>query len=506
MNLQTAQKGFDKFFIIVFVCIFFVSNVQCKSKIKSLESIPSVYQDSILKVSNDGFFMRNGKPYYGIGVNYFNAFYRTILNNNDKSYNIGLKYLSDNKIPFIRFSANGFWPNELKLYRDNKAIYFTLLDDFVKSAETNGVGLIPSLFWNSAAVPDLMGEHMNQWANPNSKTIAFMHTYTTEIVNRYKDSPAIWAWEFSNEMNCVSDLLSQAINFLPKVSVPQGTPATRTIEDAMNTDILRSALNDFAATVRKIDPDRAVFSGNGMPAANMYHRYKYLTWTQDSSTDFTTLLDLQNPINLDALSLHVYPEFEFKFFSDVNANFYRIIQEAMRSSKELKRPLFIGEFGSPKTLGTEMEAQKFNEALKALIDNKVQISALWVYDFTYQDADWNVNQTNSRKYQLDAVANANTQFLLSAGINETKENKSSCSVYPNPTRDVVQLKVDNSLQLNSTQSMSYKLFDMQGRLLKKEKIFEKLTNISINNLVPSIYFMKIIQDNNEVEVFKIIKD
>ena len=503
MHFQNTQKGLIKTYFILLISIFFVLNVHCEPKINTSENISTGYQDSILKVSTDGVFMRNGKAYYGIGVNYFNAFYRTILSNNDISYTAGLKYLSENKIPFIRFSINGFWPNELKLYRDNKPIYFTLLDEFVKSAETNGVGLIPSLFWNSTAVPDLVGEHVNQWANPNSKTIAFMRTYTTEIVNRYKNSPAIWGWEFSNEMNCVSDLLSQAINFLPKVSVSQGTPATRTIEDAMTTDILLSALNDFEATVRKIDPDRAIFCGNGMPPANMYHRYKFQTWTQDSSTDFTTLLDLQNPISFGSLTLHVYPEFEFKYFSDVNASYFRMIQEAMRSAKELKRPLFIGEFGSPKTLGTEMEAQKFNEALKALIDNKVQLSALWVYDFSYQDADWNITQTNSRKYQLDAIINANAQFLITAGNIETISQNGSYSLYTNPTNDVVQLKVETTTSVTS--SMCYQLYDMQGRFLETNKIVSELTNIDVENLVPSIYFLKIINDNKEVKVFKIIK-
>ena len=47
---------------------------------------------------------------------------------------------------------------------------------------------------------------------------------------------------------------------------------------------------------------------------------------------------------------------------------------------------------------------------------------------------------------------------------------------------------------------------MQGRLSKKGKVQEKLTTVALTNFVPSIYFMKIIQDNKEVKVFKIIKD
>lgn len=488
-------------FLLSFVLL--IIGLNCKSEVKVATPISSADVAGTLTVSTDGVFMRNGKAYQGIGINYFNAFYRTIGNNNDKSYTAGLKYLGDNKIPFIRFSINGFWPNELKLYRDNKTLYFTLLDEFVRSAETNGVGLIPSLFWFYAAVPDLMGEHMNQWGNPNSKTIAFMRTFTAEVVNRYKSSPAIWGWEFGNEVNSYVDLLDQAINYLPKVSVIQGTPATRTIDDAFTTEILKVALTEFTAVVRMYDPNRPIFSGNGMPSPNSYHRYKYKNWVQDSSIDFTSVLDLQNA-SVGTLTIHPYPDQEFKYFSGINATLTQIIQEAKRSSTELKRPLFVGEFGSPKTLGATIEAQKFQDVMKAIIDNKVQLAALWVFDFSYQDADWNVTQTNSRKYQLDAIIDANAKFLLSAGINESPSTNLRCSIYPNPATDVVQLKVDDSSMLN-TQSISYQIFDMQGRLLETNKILSELTDVTISNLVPSIYFIKIIQGDKEVKVFKIAK-
>jgi len=411
LNNMTFGKKFNSF-IIVFIVL--VTSASCKPEIitPTPNPIVVVVGDSILKVSADGIFMRNSKPYRGIGVNYFNAFYRTILNQEDKSYSEGLKYLSDNKIPFIRFTANGFWPNELTLYKTNKARYFTLLDEFVKTAEKYRVGLIPDLFWFYAAVPDLMGEHMNQWANPNSKTIAFMRTYTADVVSRYKNSPAIWGWEFGNEVNSYVDLLDQAMNFLPPVNVVGGTPATRTSEDIITTDILRFALNDFTETIRKYDTERPIFSGNTMPSPNMYHRYKYKNWLQDSSTDFTALLDAQNPVSLGTLTIHTYPDQEFKYFSDSMDSLSQIIKEAMRSSNELKRPLFIGEFGSSKTLGPTLEAQKFQELLTAIIDNKVQLSSIWVYDFSPQDADWNITPTNSRKYQLDAIINANAQFGL----------------------------------------------------------------------------------------------
>lgn len=407
-------KHNSKYFLLFSLIISLISCKQESITPPTPKPTVVVYTDSILKVSADGVFMRNNKPYRGIGVNYFNAFYRTILNQNDKSYYEGLKYLSDNKIPFVRFTMNGFWPSELKLYQTNKARYYVLLDEFIKTAERYKVGLIPSLFWFYAAVPDLMGEHMNQWGNPNSKTIEFMRTYTAEVITRYKNSPAIWGWEFGNEVNSYLDMLGVVLNpAVPSISTANGTPATRTADDAMTTEIFQVALNEFAAVVKQNDPDRAIFTGNGVPSANSYHRYKFKSWDKDSSTEYTTLLDVQNPASIGTLTTHVYPQHENTYFTNFTpkATLFQFIQESMRSAKELKRPLFIGEYGSPKTLGAT-EAAKFQELMSAIVDNQVQLSALWVYDFTFQDADWNITQTNSRKYQLDAIINANTQLRV----------------------------------------------------------------------------------------------
>lgn len=491
-----------------FLSIVFLSVIiNCKSENENSISTQSENVAGTLSVSADGVYMRNGKAYQGIGINYFNAFYRTILNNNDKSYTQGLKYLGDNKIPFIRFSSTGFWPNELKLYRDNKNLYFTLLDEFVRCAETNGVGLIPSLFWYYAAVPDLVGEHMNQWGNPNSKTIAFMRTYTADIVNRYKNSPAIWGWELGNEWNSYVDLQSQAINFLPKISVAQGTPASRTIEDAITTVILRTALNEFAAVVRTYDSYRPIFSGNGICRTNSYHLYKYATWTEDSSTEYTSLLDAYNPNALGTITVHLYPEHESKFFTDYNprATLSQFLKETMRSAKELKKPLFLGEFGSPKTLGTTLEAQKFQELLSAVIDNKVQLSSLWVYDFTYQDADWNITQNNSRSYQLNSIINANAQFQISAGIETKMESVKKCSVFPNPVSDNFELKMNDS-ELNAGQNSDYQIFNLQGQLMKTGVLTSNATSISIADFEPSVYILSIKKGNEVYQTIKIVKD
>jgi hypothetical protein len=52
--------------------------------------------------------LRYGKPFSGIGMNYFNCFLRRLETPGDTSYDAGFATLSAKGIPFVRFSAAGF--------------------------------------------------------------------------------------------------------------------------------------------------------------------------------------------------------------------------------------------------------------------------------------------------------------------------------------------------------------------------------------------------------------
>ena len=79
------------------------------------------------------------------------------------------------------------------------------------------------------------------------------------------------------------------------------------------------------------------------------------------------------------------------------------------------------------------------------------------------------------------------------------------SAYPNPAKDFLNLKVDASSALNS-QLLCYQLYDMNGKLLETKKLVGNQTGIVMSNLVPGIYFLKVLQGNTEVKAFKIIKN
>jgi len=92
--------------------------------------------------------MLEGKPYRGVGANYFSLFSRLLADSKDTSSLNNLAALSKAKIPFVRFMCGGFWPTDQKLYLTNREAFFQRLDRVVRCAESNHVGLVPSLFWN----------------------------------------------------------------------------------------------------------------------------------------------------------------------------------------------------------------------------------------------------------------------------------------------------------------------------------------------------------------------
>jgi len=89
--------------------------------------------------------------------------------------------------------------------------------------------------------------------------------------------------------------------------------------------------------------------------------------------------------------------------------------------------------------------------------------------------------------------------------NEAIDISLMISVYPNPTSDYLILEVDASTTL-SIQSMSYQLFDMQGRLLETKKLEGNQICIVMSDRLPATYFLKLIDGTKEVKTFKIIKN
>ena len=85
-----------------------------------------------------------------------------------------------------------------------------------------------------------------------------------------------------------------------------------------------------------------------------------------------------------------------------------------------------------------------------------------------------------------------------------KDTKLSVSVYPNPSNDYIALRIVGNDPM-PLQGISYQLFDVNGKLIKSDKIINNLSSIKIVNLAPANYFVKVMQGNIVIKTFKIQK-
>ncbi len=371
----------------------------------------------------DGVLYHNDKPFYGIGVNAFDLFYRTLLDNDDTSYVESLAALSDANIPFVRFNCGGYWPVEFDLYFDDEEKYFQLLDGVVAAAEDYGVGLIPSLFWAYHTAPDLHGEPMDQLGNPESATSDYIREYTAKVVQRYMHSPAVWAWQMGNEYNLEVDLPNPEAH-RPPVWPHLGTPDHRTERDDLTAEHMVTAYGTFIETVRLYDGDRAVITGNAAPRRSAWHNTHHGTWQDDTEEQFQLILARDNPDPYDTVSIHIYPysygdlgsTYSGDLYSGPSESLYEQVYNTQKYSLAMDKPLTIGEFGANKVLGDPGQANRLEEFLYAIEHNHVQLSAIWVYDFTYQEPEgWNITFENDRAFMLDMVIQTNERLALRTG-------------------------------------------------------------------------------------------
>ncbi len=110
---------------------------------------------------------------------------------------------------------------------------------------------------------------------------------------------------------------------------------------------------------------------------------------------------------------------------------------------------------------------------------------------TWTGTDATVAQGVQQPYEISVVT----------AIENTGEINLQCIIYPNPTRGLIKLIVESY----ENQNLRYQLYDSNGVLLQDKKVEAGETEISMGSLSSAVYFLKVIYDNMELKVFKIIK-
>jgi hypothetical protein len=76
------------------------------------------------------------------------------------------------------------------------------------------------------------------------------------------------------------------------------------------------------------------------------------------------------------------------------------------------------------------------------------------------------------------------------------------SAYPNPTTQNLTLSIGNDI----SETLHFQLYDLSGKIIERRKISNRTETIHMENLATGPYFLKVSNANNEVKIFKIIKN
>jgi hypothetical protein len=110
---------------------------------------------------------------------------------------------------------------------------------------------------------------------------------------------------------------------------------------------------------------------------------------------------------------------------------------------------------------------------------------------TFSGTNGSVAQGVQQPYEISVVtAVENTEGITLEYI-----------VYPNPTSGLIKL----ILKPFDCENWRFRLYDLNSIILQDKKIENEEIEISLKNLSASTYFLKILNNNREVKVFKIVK-
>ena len=87
------------------------------------------------------------------------------------------------------------------------------------------------------------------------------------------------------------------------------------------------------------------------------------------------------------------------------------------------------------------------------------------------------------------------------GVEEATGVTLQCEVYPNPASENLILKIEDF----KTGELTYRLTGINGTVLRNVKITGSETTVSMEDLAPSVYFLNVLKENNEIVTFKVIK-
>lgn len=402
-------------------------------------------------------FVLNGREFRGIGVNHFSLLLRQLVGTLGPAvdFDADLRTIKQTwGLPFVRFSA-GFYNRTTWLtnWYQNKAAYFAAFDAVVAAAERYGIGLVPCLLWDVRSfcdinynTPSATLQHPSHLADRTQPAWALFSEFVADVVGRYRNSPAIWAWDLTNEAISQIGPEFNSAWVLDGAGVdggatplpancnwgtrPDGSnyPANAKMSLAQWVQFTQAAV----PLIQRTDGfGRVVLSGAALgnafavtaQTANTLTADTQAKWNSDSALRNMSWLAFREQ-NFPAINMHIYPQSlaNSRFFNGGEKTQAELIALCRAWADGAGKPFFLGEWGATRwgdpvdetSVDLASEQANFNAALAAVQAN-AKVSAVWNYGGDLAGGShwmkWRLDDPN-RTYQLTAVAVANAAMAV----------------------------------------------------------------------------------------------
>jgi len=419
-----------------FLIICFVINIGLHAR---------VTKKDVLSIENN-MFMLDGKPFAEISFNKFEIFWslwdEAMKGNELTDYNPVVmsqqKSLSElSKAGFKTVRIFGMlhqskYKQFNTVYSDDvkcEKIYYQALDKTIELLERNNLRAVFSLGC-SFFVNEWNGDNLRELvADPKSSSRKSLYEYLDDIVARYKESKAILMWEVTNELTLFWDIQ-------PGTLMAQGKRMP-TMEQGV------SFYKDVVDHIKKIDHLRMVSNGGSMLRESAYNLNVNKKWAKDTYDQQVEMYHrMYDNAGLDVMDIHYYtsslPGYVLKD-DKTNENFYIDLKGYISIANQIKKPLYLSEYGAlPKpvtnkdfwgdnrqwflTFGNdEPDAIKFvQRAADLAVESGVQFIHWWAYQ-----SDRAMDQNDPLRMDIDAtrtpklfqiVVDANKRLKAKYGI------------------------------------------------------------------------------------------
>jgi len=124
----------------------------------------------------------------------------------------------------------------------------------------------------------------------------------------------------------------------------------------------------------------------------------------------------------------------------------------------------------------------------------ISFSVGQIFYHTHEGGGGTVNEGLQQPYEIYVVTSADDLLNITLPM----------KVFPNPVVDHLQLVVDKMVDF-SLAGYHFQLLDSQGRTVQGARITGRHTEIDMSQLLPAVYFLRVMDSRRELKTFKMIK-